>query len=338
LSPSRFVVYSNSSDVVPKVMGLFGFIPIVFVLGASEPPPDASLDPSAAGTSPTQPKGSLLRTRSTAPPPGPEPAPTPEPEPVSAPEPASASEPAPPEPTPTPEPASTPEPVDDPTRAPDLPPTTTPVAPATPPHPQESEFNRAGGLGALGLGVTNCGQADCFDMVIAGLGHIEFGYRFGVAAIVLASSLGGTKTSLPAEYAQIEGNAVFFDVGAGVELFPVRKGRVDPFIAATVGYSRMRWKFMNGAESSRAWYSRGAVRLGTGLNIYLSDILALGPRVDLTLPFGGELCSVDVDGNRGCDSISGLIGQGVDQYERRGIRRGFAKPWAATLNIHMVFD
>jgi hypothetical protein len=300
-------------------MVMLGFVSIAIVLETSSP----AADPSA-GTSATPPNGSLLRTRPNTPTPEPEPAielaPMPEPEPE--PEPESELEPEP-----------TAEPIEGLTWVP------APISTHAPPSTSslDSEFNRRGGLLGLGLGVTNCGQSDCFDIIVAGLGHFEIGYRFGVPAIVVASSLAGTKLSFPSEYPQLEGDAIFFDVGAGVELFPVRQGRVDPFIAATLGYSRMRWKISDGAETVRAWYSRGAVRLGTGLDIYLSDILALGPRVDITLPFAGELCSVDVYENRECRSIRDVIGEGADRYEQRTIRRRLAMPWAATFNLHVFF-
>jgi hypothetical protein len=205
----------------------------------------------------------------------------------------------------------------------------------TPLEAPAEAFSRSGGLIGASAGITNCSQSDCFDIAMAGLGRLELGYRIGVAALVASGSVGGASLSAPAQYPGLKGRALFVDIGGGIQISPVRKGRVDPFIGAKLGYTQMRWSLTNGIEDGKAWYSRGFVGFTTGLNFFVAKVVAIGPRFDYLIPFAGKLCSRDPTMSS-CNSTKDLVDQGQDAYERRSIRRTFAQPWSLTVNLHFV--
>lgn len=85
------------------------------------------------------------------------------------------------------------------------------------------------------------------------------------------------------------------DLNAGLMVFPVARGRLDPYVGAGLGYARARRDLTQpGSGLSKPAYrltqtfSQAGVQLTGGLGIYLSETLAVGPRFQMTLPFAGR--------------------------------------------------
>lgn len=82
----------------------------------------------------------------------------------------------------------------------------------------------------------------------------------------------------------------FFGVGGGLSLFFKQKGRLDPYASARLGYTRTASVFSVGNAQYKEVVSRGSVRLGGGLDVFIGRNVSLGPRFDVTIGFAGRVC------------------------------------------------
>lgn len=210
------------------------------------------------------------------------------------------------------------------------------------------EFNREGVFVSLSAGVANCRESLCANIKIGAHGRFEIGYRVGRFAPFFGLSVGGSRIdtsdfTTPNEQS-VGGSASlrFFDVGAGVQFAPNQRGRLDPFFIAALGYSRVREQGKSGTRTFDLKFSRGGLRLGTGLAIYLARRVAVAPRFDIVLPFAGDVCRVedapltsnDFDD---CTDVSEIVDDGESPFEERLVRKSFPRPWSVALDLRLVF-
>jgi hypothetical protein len=221
-----------------------------------------------------------------------------------------------------------------------------------------STFSRRGFLVALSLAITSCAQTDershtaattnCDENVIGPLGRIELGYRAAryVAPFVSASYSYNGK-DVPGNTSGLDADSSWrvFDVGAGLFVYPVTKGRVDPYAGAMLGYTRQHELFRVGDAQTKEILKRGLVRLTAGWNIYFVRRFAVGPRFDIDLPFAGVACIesnvpyLDEDIPRECETIREIPERvGLEsKLETRSFRRAFARPWSVGVNVGAFF-
>lgn len=211
-------------------------------------------------------------------------------------------------------------------------------------------FDRTGFLLSASTGVAQCREPLCALIKVGGHGRLELGYRHRFIAPVFGISLGGaeleiddfTGPGLPNVPPESSGSLRFFDVGFGIQAFPVLQGRFDPFFSVALGYSRVTARAKDEDLSYEARYSRGGARLGTGLAVYVGEHVALGPRFDVTVPFGGEFCeSLDGNGTIGddevCTDVSAIIDEQTTSFDERLVRRNFPRPWSLAVDLRVVF-
>ncbi|MBC8073440.1 MAG: hypothetical protein IAG13_34285 [Deltaproteobacteria bacterium] len=161
-------------------------------------------------------------------------------------------------------------------------------------------------LVGLALGVTGCARKWCDGFKVGGNGGFEAGYRFGILAPVFAASIGGGRTDVSEELRQVgwegaDSSMRWIDVGIGVLIFPARNARVDPYVGARFGYSSFVQELSasDGSREANATLrlGRAAVRFVAGLDFFVRPIFTLGPRFEISVPFGGKMCiRGDVEG------------------------------------------
>lgn len=192
---------------------------------------------------------------------------------------------------------------------------------------------------SVGAGVGGCSQLFCVANPLAFAGRGALGYRWprvGVVATVMGGV--GPRTDLPGVLRMLG-----FDFG--VEVFPTGPGRVEPYVGAALGYSRVTETSVlsdpDQTESDlRVYTSRGAFRMSAGLPFRVSPRASVGPRFDYSRTFGGELCAADNTVSE-CNPIRDIddqIFESGDPISLRAVRRSFLPhPWAATLELRLVF-
>lgn len=224
------------------------------------------------------------------------------------------SDPPPPKPKPpTPAPAPTEAAVD---TEDDAEPERTPTPPIT---YRFDSWQRRGVLVGLAAGVTGCAREWCDEFKVGGNGGFEAGYRFGIFAPVFAASIGGGRTGVSEELRQVgwdgaDSSMRWIDVGIGVLIFPARNARVDPYVGARFGFSSFVQELSasDGFRQANATLrlGRAAVRFVAGLDFFVRPIFTLGPRFEISVPFGGKMCiRGDVEGfpdDRDCMKIRDL--------------------------------
>lgn len=202
--------------------------------------------------------------------------------------------------------------------------------------PPVDRFRRRGFIITLGAGITHCAQDLCTPIPMGGLGRLELGYRLTRVAFVATVTGGGGRTDDPDAQ---ETSIRMLDAAAGVLLLPVRQGPVDPFVGASLGYSSTSRVFGDSSSIDRQFTKRGALRLSGGLLWYVAPRLALGPRVDVQLPFAGEWCTRNANdrGEDFCESIrKDIIDMDQGKQAQRSVRRAFPRPWAVTLDLRIA--
>lgn len=216
----------------------------------------------------------------------------------------------------------------------------TTAAEPTPPEPSGRRPHRRGALVGLGLGYVGCETEECdwsegetgVRFVGGALGQVELGYRVGRIAPVVSAGMGAGPLRLRGELAGAEASMRFVDADAGLLLFPVAQGRIDPYFGVRLGYARARTTLgVPGTDATGTiTYSRLGVRLSAGLGIHLGSHLSLGPRFDMTLPFAGSVCNA-VSGlglmSESCVEASDLADDARSELPRW---------WSATLQLHVV--
>lgn len=209
------------------------------------------------------------------------------------------------------------------------------------------DFDRIGVLGAMSVGIEGCGQPLCSLIPIGGIGRFELGWRYKWVAPVVSLSIGGAPLDLPEDAgvtpdgapAEAEAAMRFFDVGVGLQAFPITVGRIDPFFRLGVGYSRVALVAHDDDVEYRGRYSRGAVMLGGGLSIFVTPRVAVGPRFDAVLPFAGKFCAdIEADDDRhDCTKIGDMVDEAETSVDERSIRKSLPKAWSFTVDARFVF-
>jgi hypothetical protein len=225
-------------------------------------------------------------------------------------------------------------------------------------RPDSSTFSRGGFLVALSIALTNCSQNDlrshtsattnCDENVIGPLGRLEVGYRAASYVAPFASvSYSYNGKDVPGNSGGLDAQASWrvLDVGGGLFLFPVKQGRLDPYAGVMLGYTRQLELIEIGDDQTKEILKRGLVRLTTGWNIYFVRRFAVGPRVDIDLPFGGVACvesnvaHLDEEIPGECETIRDIPDRaGLEsKLEERSFRRAFARPWSVGVNVGAFF-
>ena len=209
-------------------------------------------------------------------------------------------------------------------------------APAPP-----SSFNRQGIMLAPAIGIGGCANDWCDGYRVGVWGQAEIGYRFGIVTPLFGFG-GGTgpldTTALSREleipFSKDDASISFLDLGAGLLLFPIRTGRLDPFFGARIGYHRAKLEAET-ADGLRATetISRGGVRIGGGLAVFVAESIEIGPRFDITVPFAGEVCAnvsyMSLSESR-CVAVKNL------EEEARVDSTELALPWSILLELRAV--
>ncbi len=254
---------------------------------------------------------------------------------------ATASEPAPQDEAPS---ALAP-PQSQPAPAPVAAPAPTP-APAAQPLPEpEPPYNRRGFVLRAAAGISNClgdfcddddlrvkiGPAATFELGYRPIEHISFG-----AGVSLARSKIDVDTG--SEGPEVDASAVMLSPLAFFFVHPVKNHRLDPYGGVGVGWQLYRSKFEvdsvsdfeggSGRDETTFTLKRGTARITGGLDIYVAERVAIGPRFDLFLGFGGEACQDDGDDEE-CDDVDDVF----DNDEEEELPRH----WIFGLNLSATF-
>ncbi|MCH9684617.1 MAG: porin family protein [Deltaproteobacteria bacterium] len=196
--------------------------------------------------------------------------------------------------------------------------------------------NRHGLLLGGTLSFVGCNSGLCNGYNGGVGGQLEAGYRFGWVAPLLSVSAGGG----PIEASKIAGVAAsqrFVDIGVGALLLPLRRGRIDPFVGARLGWAHAATTIRDRATGQRGLtsLSRGGVRITAGVDVYLNEWVALGPRFDMTFGFSGRLCSESP-----ATTTDNTVVQVRECFAARQftteVRREFPRPWSLGLDVRVV--
>lgn len=213
------------------------------------------------------------------------------------------------------------------------------------------DFERSGVFASASIGIANCPQTSCSLIKMGAHGRFELGYRIGYVTPILALSIGGSSIDIgdvlpkdtPSDVmVRASGSLRLFEAGAGVQVSPIATGRIDPFFVAVLGYSRVTDRFSVEDSTAKRTVERGKMRLGGGLGIYVARHVALAPRFDITLPFGGRVCTeatgelVDPAGE-GCNPVKRLVEEQESKVEERAFKKSLPRPWSVAVDLRIVF-
>jgi hypothetical protein len=204
-----------------------------------------------------------------------------------------------------------------------------------------SSFNRRGIALAPAIGIGGCANDWCDGYRVGVWGQAEIGYRFGIITPLLGFGGGrgpfdtaALSRELEIPFSKDDASISFLDLGAGLLLFPIRTGRLDPFFGARIGYHRAKLKAET-ADGLRATetISRGGVRIGGGLSVFVAESIEIGPRFDITVPFAGEVCAnvsyMSLSDSR-CVAVKNL------EEEARVDSTELALPWSILFEVRAV--
>lgn len=221
-----------------------------------------------------------------------------------------------------------------------------PPGPETPPSPEPPAeeyvaFARRGLLVRTSAGVMHCAQDLCDSIPMGGVGRLDVGYRLGLFTLMATVHGGGGRLDIPdfenadEPITNARGGLTFLFAGVAGLLHPVTYGRFDPWLGVGFGYSRIRQRLVADQATLETTFGRGAVELGTGLDIYVARRVAFGPRFDATIPFGGSVCT-STDGIGECFNIVDVVDSDTAAIARQR-RRAFPRPWSVTMNATIYF-
>ncbi|MEM6292860.1 MAG: hypothetical protein AAGA54_16415 [Myxococcota bacterium] len=208
--------------------------------------------------------------------------------------------------------------------------------PPPPPAPWPG-WRRRGLMLRASTGLMHCAQEVCNGIPMGGMARLDAGYRIGLISIWLTVDGGGGLLDIP-EFEDedglvtgIRGGLSFFYAGAGMALHPMDLGRVDPFVGVSLGFSRVEQRFRSDQRNFDLLYTRGGVTPSGGLDVYVAPRVAVGPRVDVVLPFGGSQC-VEQDGQQDCVNTVDIVDT-EEAAVARARRRTFPRPWSASVQV-----
>lgn len=176
---------------------------------------------------------------------------------------------------------------------------------------------RGGVTVAPAVGAALCGHGWC-DSYRGGVGaQFELGYRVSrfMPLVSLDWGAGSDDVGRLEELLLLPPGAVdsartsFFGVGAGMALFFSKKSRFDPHASVRLGFSRVRSLYSLGGQQFSETVRRGSVRLGGGVDIFVHRYVAVGPRFDVTVGFGGRVCVRQIsapNGREDCVDVNQL--------------------------------
>ncbi len=157
---------------------------------------------------------------------------------------------------------------------------------------------RRGFVIAPAVGATLCGHDWCESYRGGFGGQLELGFRFGTLMphVSVDGGSGSDDTSTLEDQLLLPPGTIdssrtsFFGAGGGLSLFFKRKGRLDPYVSTRLGYTRTVSRVQVGGVQYKETVSRGSVRLGGGLDVFIGRNVSLGPRFDVTIGFAGQVC------------------------------------------------
>jgi len=167
-----------------------------------------------------------------------------------------------------------------------------------PPRLDPADLVRRGFVISPAVGATLCGHDWC-DSYRGGFGgQLELGFRFGTLMphVSMDGGSGSDDTGVLEEQLRLPRGTIdssrttFFGVGGGLSLFFKKRGRLDPYTSARLGYTRTTSVFKVGNVQYKESVSRGSVRLGGGLDVFIGRNVSIGPRFDVTIGFAGRVC------------------------------------------------
>lgn len=244
-------------------------------------------------------------------------APTPQP---TQPQPApSSTPPAYPAPVPTtappPQPVAAPpagQPATPPVSNPVAPPTAAsaaPVADAAPGTDGPNYTERSARFGAV-VGVRFCGQSDWCgsDGLKAGpTARGALGYRLK-PYLEIGADLGFALQ--PVDVPEGDARGLSWSLAGYLLAYPWRSGIWHPYVGLGVGVNQDRLRYSYEGEQDQTWWTRGLVRASLGLDVFVTDRIAIGPRIDYDLQFSGKICDESTDIKKDCVSFSDVDGGG----------------------------
>lgn len=166
------------------------------------------------------------------------------------------------------------------------------------PRLDHSDIVRRGFVLSPAVGATLCGHDWC-DAYRGGFGgQLELGIRFGtlMPQVSVDGGSGSDDTSTLDKQLGLPRGTIdssrttFFGVGGGLSVFFNHKGRLDPYASTRLGYTRTVSLFSVGNAQYKEVVSRGSVRLGGGLDVFIGRNVSVGPRFDVTIGFAGRVC------------------------------------------------
>ena len=186
-------------------------------------------------------------------------------------------------------------------------------------------------------GLVHCAQALCDSIPMGGMGRFDVGYRAGYYSLWVTVDGGGgrldVQTFEDAEglVSNVHGDLTFLHAGVGVAFHPVDLGRVDPWLGIGFGYSQTKQRFRADQRSYDLLYRRGGVMPGGGIDVFLAHRVAMGPRADIVLPFGGSRC-IRQGGVEECLNVVDVVDSN-DAAISRARRRAFPRPWSVSVQV-----
>lgn len=129
---------------------------------------------------------------------------------------------------------------------------------------------------------------------------------------------------LGASYHRINGGDGFrafassWSLAALVIAYPLAFTRWDPYVGLGVGFNQDRERYIadEGGDRFQSWSNRGELRLALGLDVFINDIISLGPRFDYGAQFAGKLCDEATDSRKDCIGVSELEAEIRDEAPR----------------------
>ncbi len=210
--------------------------------------------------------------------------------------------------------------------------------PPPPPRPDPWPKWRRRGLMLRGSsGLMHCGQPVCDGIPLGGLARLDAGYRAGFYSLWVTVDGGGGRLDIPpfededGLVTSIHGDLTFLYAAVGASVHPVDLGRVDPYVGASIGYSRVLQRFRSDQRSFDLLYRRGGVTPSFGFDVYLVRRVSMGPRADILFPFAGSQC-IRRDGQEECLNTADIV-DADDSAVTRARRRTFPRPWSVSLQV-----